>query len=55
VKVNLLGNEIIGTNDPAVAELFVKESEYFKSNRLVAKVCSQVTATIWTGNWLINF
>lgn len=29
MKVNLLGNEIIGTNDPAVAELFVKESEYF--------------------------
>ncbi|KAI8580599.1 hypothetical protein K450DRAFT_299354 [Umbelopsis ramanniana AG] len=29
VKVNLLGSEIIGTNDPAVAELFVKENEYF--------------------------
>ncbi|KAI9287391.1 cytochrome P450, partial [Umbelopsis sp. AD052] len=29
VKVNMLGSEMIGTNDPAVAELFVKESEYF--------------------------
>jgi cytochrome P450 / NADPH-cytochrome P450 reductase len=29
VKINLIGNEIIGTNDPAVAELFVKESDYF--------------------------
>jgi cytochrome P450/NADPH-cytochrome P450 reductase len=25
----MLGSEMIGTNDPAVAELFVKESEYF--------------------------
>jgi cytochrome P450 / NADPH-cytochrome P450 reductase len=25
----MLGNETIGTNDPAVAELLVKESEYF--------------------------
>lgn len=24
-----MGTEIVGTNDPAIAELFVKESEYF--------------------------
>lgn len=29
VKINMLGNETIGTNDPDVAELFVKEGEYF--------------------------
>ncbi|KAI7883714.1 cytochrome P450 [Lichtheimia hyalospora FSU 10163] len=29
VNMNLMGEEIVGTNDPAVAELFVKESEYF--------------------------
>ncbi|KAI7880495.1 cytochrome P450 [Mucor mucedo] len=27
--VNILGLKIVGTNDPAIAELFVKESEYF--------------------------
>ncbi|KAI7896669.1 cytochrome P450 [Mucor mucedo] len=27
--VSILGTEIVGTNDPAIAELFVKESEYF--------------------------
>lgn len=29
VNISILSNQIIGTNDPAVAELFVKESEYF--------------------------
>ncbi|KAG1122934.1 hypothetical protein G6F42_011015 [Rhizopus arrhizus] len=27
--VSILGTEMVGTNDPAIAELFVKESEYF--------------------------
>ncbi|KAI8981092.1 cytochrome P450 [Pilobolus umbonatus] len=29
VEVRILGKTVIGTNDPAIAELFVKESEYF--------------------------
>ncbi|KAI8377698.1 cytochrome P450, partial [Radiomyces spectabilis] len=29
VEVTLLGRKIIGTNDPAIAEICVKESEYF--------------------------
>lgn len=29
VEVNMLGRKVIGTNDPEIAELFVKESEYF--------------------------
>ncbi|KAI8635908.1 cytochrome P450 [Parasitella parasitica] len=29
VSVNILGSEMVGTNHPAIAELFVKESEYF--------------------------
>jgi cytochrome P450/NADPH-cytochrome P450 reductase len=29
VTVSSLGTEFIGTNDPALAEIFVKESEYF--------------------------
>lgn len=29
ISVSILGNETITTNDPAIAELFVKESEYF--------------------------
>ncbi|KAI8064291.1 cytochrome P450 [Gilbertella persicaria] len=28
-SVSILGHEIVGTNDPAIAEIFVKESEYF--------------------------
>lgn len=28
-SVNVLGTELTATNDPAIAELFVKESEYF--------------------------
>ena len=27
--VSILGTEMVGTNDQAIAELFVKESEYF--------------------------
>lgn len=27
--VSILGTEMVGTNDPDIAELFVKESEYF--------------------------
>lgn len=29
VSVSVLGLELIGTNDPDIAEIFVKESEYF--------------------------
>ncbi|KAI8142033.1 cytochrome P450 [Fennellomyces sp. T-0311] len=29
VNINFVGVELYGTNDPAIAELFVKESEYF--------------------------
>lgn len=29
VQVSLLGRKIIGTNDPAIVEIFAKESEYF--------------------------
>ena len=29
VEVNILGRRIVGTNDPEIAEVFVKESEYF--------------------------
>ncbi|ORY94519.1 cytochrome P450 [Syncephalastrum racemosum] len=29
VSISILSNEVIGTNDPAIAELFAKESEYF--------------------------
>ncbi|KAI8149551.1 cytochrome P450 [Fennellomyces sp. T-0311] len=29
VNINFIGTELYGTNDPAIAELFVKESEYF--------------------------
>ncbi|CAO3627588.1 unnamed protein product [Cunninghamella blakesleeana] len=29
VDITLLGRRIIGTNDPAIAEIFAKESEYF--------------------------
>lgn len=28
-SINILGSEVVGTNDPAIAEFFVKESEYF--------------------------
>jgi cytochrome P450/NADPH-cytochrome P450 reductase len=28
-SVSVLGTEMIGTNDPAIAEIFAKESEYF--------------------------
>lgn len=27
--MNILGSELIGTNSPAIAELWAKESEYF--------------------------
>ncbi|KAI9256300.1 cytochrome P450 [Helicostylum pulchrum] len=29
VEVNILGRKVVGTNDPDIAELFAKESEYF--------------------------
>ncbi|KAI8336924.1 cytochrome P450 [Blakeslea trispora] len=29
ISINLLGEEMVGTNDPEIAELFVKESGYF--------------------------
>jgi cytochrome P450/NADPH-cytochrome P450 reductase len=29
VSVDILGLNLVGTNDPAIAEIFVKESEYF--------------------------
>lgn len=29
VEVNMLGRKVLGTNSPDIAELFVKESEYF--------------------------
>lgn len=29
VDMNILGEENVGTNDPDVAEVFVKESDYF--------------------------
>lgn len=29
VNMSLMGTEVVGTNHPAVAELFAKESEYF--------------------------
>ncbi|KAI7893107.1 cytochrome P450 [Mucor mucedo] len=29
VEVNILGRKVVGTNDPEIAELFAKESEYF--------------------------
>lgn len=29
VHVRILSTELVGTNDPAIAELFVKESQYF--------------------------
>lgn len=29
VKLSLLGREVLGTNSPEYAEIFVKESEYF--------------------------
>ena len=29
VSVNILGNHVIGTNSPLVAEQFLKENEYF--------------------------
>ncbi|KAG2226154.1 hypothetical protein INT45_003299 [Circinella minor] len=29
VNINFLGTEVYGTNDPAIVELFAKESEYF--------------------------
>jgi cytochrome P450/NADPH-cytochrome P450 reductase len=29
VEISLLGNITVGTNDPSIAELFAKESEYF--------------------------
>lgn len=29
VEVSLLGKSIVGTNDPVIAEIFAKESEFF--------------------------
>ncbi|KAI7889438.1 cytochrome P450 [Mucor mucedo] len=29
VEINIFGRKIVGTNDPQIAEIFVKESEYF--------------------------
>ena len=29
INMNLLGTEVIATNDPRIAEMFAKESEYF--------------------------
>lgn len=29
VEVNIMGRKVVGTNDPEIAEVFAKESEYF--------------------------
>lgn len=43
-----MGRKFIGTNDPAVAELFVKESEYF-TKKISATTLLEVKAFAGTG------